>query len=227
MGRISNQVLGDAHGKVGHIVFRLRKGLNIMGKAPNKSTKVPTEKEKAIRAKFGLTGQIARAIYSLPLIREIWPASKGTMTMCNEIFQANYKLINTLENLGSILVAPNYGFNFANPVVTVGATSVQLVTDPLGVDVGVDTGIEKYQIMCGVAILQNPTLESWPKSDVVSFKSIQHNLDLISNIDQTANLAGVDLTKFSGYTTRTAFVCLLTLDENSKVVRYSVTVKSV
>jgi hypothetical protein len=81
--------------------------------------------------------------------------------------------------------------------------------------------------MCGIAILQNPTLESWPKSDVVSFHSGQHTLDLINNIDQTANLGGVDLTKFSGYTTRTAFVCLLTLDENNKVIRYSVTVKSI
>jgi hypothetical protein len=227
MGRISNQVLGDAQGKVGHIVFRLRKGLNIMGKAPNKRATLPSEKELAIRAKFGLAGQIARAIYSLPQIREIWPKSPGNMTKCNEIFQANYKLINSLANLGTVSVAPNYGFNFANPVVTVGATSVQLASDALGVGIGIDTSIEKYQIMCGIAILQNPTLESWPKSDVVSFHSIQHNLDLINPIDQTANLVGVDLTKFSGYTSRTAFVCLLTLDENSKVIRYSVTVKSV
>ena len=227
MGRISNQVLGDAQGKVGHIVFKLRKGVNVMGKAPNKRTTPPNEKEKAVRAKFGLAGQIARAIYSLPQIREIWPKSPGSMTKCNEIFQANYKLINTLENLGTVSVAPNYGFNFVNPVITVAATSVQLETDALGVGLGIDTSIEKYQIMCGIAILQNPTLESWPKSDVVSFHSNQQNLDLINNIDQTANLAGVDLTKFSGYTTRTAFVCLLTLDDNRKTIRYSVTVKSI
>jgi hypothetical protein len=227
MGHLSNQVLGDASGKVGHVVFRVRKGVNVMGKAPNKRTTPPNAKELAVRAKFGLAGQIARAIYSLPQVREIWPKSPGNMTKCNEIFQANYKLINTLANIGTVSVAPNYGFNFANPVVTVGATSVQLASDALGVGIGIDTSIEKYQIMCGIAILQNPTLESWPKSDVVSFHSIQHNLDLINPIDQTANLVGVDLTKFSGYTSRTAFVCLLTLDENSKVIRYSVTVKSV
>jgi hypothetical protein len=149
------------------------------------------------------------------------------MTKCNEIFQANYKLINTLASIGTVSVAPNYGFNFINPVVTVGATSVQLASDALGVGLGIDTSIEKFQIMCGIAILQNPTLESWPKSDVVSFHSAQQTLDLINNIDQTANLGGVDLTKFSGYTTRTAFVCLLTLDDNNKAIRYSVTVKSI
>ena len=227
MGHISNQVLGDAQGIVGHLVFKLRNGLNVMGKAPNKRKTLPNAKELAVRAKFGLAGQIARAIYSLPQVREIWPKSPGNMTKCNEIFQANYKLINTLANLGTVSVAPNYGFNFTNPVVTVGATSVQLETDALGVDIGIDTSIEKFQLMCGIAILQNPTLESWPKSDVVSFHSPQHSLDLINNIDQTANLGGIDLTKFTGYTTRTAFVCLLTLDDNSKVIRYSVTVRSI
>src|ERR1035438_934299 len=197
MGHLSNQVLGDASGKVGHMVFRVRKGTNIISKVPAKRTKPPTEKELAIREKFGLAGKVARGIYSIAQIKEVWPQMSGKMTVCNEIFQINYKLLNTLDNLGTVSVAPIYGFSVINPVVTVGASSVQLATDALGVSVGIDTSIEKYAIACGIVILQNPTLESWPKSEVVAFKSLQHNLDLINPVDLTAQLSGTELTKFS------------------------------
>jgi hypothetical protein len=227
MGHLSNQVLGDASGKVGHVVFRLRKGTNIISKVPPKRTKLPTEKELAIREKFGLTGKVARAIYSIGQLKEVWPQLSGKMSVCNEIFQINYKLINTLANLGAVSVAPIYGFNIINPVVTIGASSVHLATDALGVDAGIDTSIEKFSMACGVIILQNPTLESWPKSDVVAFKSLQHNLDLINTVDLTGQLSGTDLTKFNGYTTKAAFACILTLDDNGKAIRYSQTVRSV
>jgi hypothetical protein len=226
MGRLSNQVLGDASGKVGHMVFRVRKGTNIISKVPAKRTSVPTEKELAIREKFGLTGKVARGIYSIPQLREVWPKLSGKLTVCNEIFQVNYPLLNTLADLGTVSVAPIYGFNALNPVVTVGANSVQLATNALGVGVGINTAIEKYMIVCGVAILQDPTMASWPKSEVVSFKSIQQNLDLINPIDVTAQLAGGDLTKFVGYATRAAFVCIITLDDNGKAIRYSQTFQS-
>ena len=227
MGHLSNQVLGDAHGKVGHVVFRLRKGNNVISKVPPVRTKPPTEKELAIREKFGLTGKVARGIYSIAQVKEVWPQLSGKMTVCNEIFQINYKLLNTLANLGGVSVAPMYGFGVSNPVVTVGASSVQLATDALGVSIGIDTSIEKFSMACGIVILQNPTLESWPKSEVVAFKSMQHSLDLINPVDLTSPLSGTDLTKFLGYTTKTAFVCIITLDDNGKAIRYSQTVKSV
>jgi len=227
MGHLSNQVLGDASGKVGHVVFRVRKGTNIISKVPPKRTKPPTEKELAIREKFGLTGKVARGIYSIAQLKEVWPQMSGKMSVCNEIFQVNYKLLNTLANLGAVSVAPIYGFSVLNPAVTVGASSVHLATDALGVEVGIDTSIEKFAIACGVVILQNPTLESWPKNEVVAFKSMQHNLDLINPVDLTAQLSGTELTKFMGYTTKAAFVCILTLDDNGKAIRYSQTVRSV
>jgi hypothetical protein len=110
MGHLSNQVLGDASGKVGHMVFRVRKGTNIISKVPAKRTKPPTERELAIREKFGLAGKVARGIYSIAQIKEVWPQMSGKMTVCNEIFQINYKLLNTLANLGAVSVAPIYGF---------------------------------------------------------------------------------------------------------------------
>src|ERR1035438_5321826 len=115
MGHLSNQVLGDASGKVGHMVFRVRKGTNIISKVPAKRTKPPTEKELAIREKFGLAGKVARGIYSIEQLKEVWPVLSGKMTVCNEIFQINYKLLNTLANLGTVSVAPIYGFSVINP----------------------------------------------------------------------------------------------------------------
>jgi hypothetical protein len=143
MGHLSNQVLGDASGKVGHMVFRIRKGENLISKVPAKRTKPPSDREKEVRAKFALTSKIAMGIYSIPLLKEVWPTLPGKLTKPNQIFQVNYKLLNTLETLGTVSVAPIYGFNVTTPVVTVGASSVQLATDALGVSVGIDTSIEK------------------------------------------------------------------------------------
>jgi hypothetical protein len=226
MGHLSNQVLGDASGKVGHMVFRIRKGENIISKAPPKRTKPPNDREKEVRAKFALAGKVARGIYTIPLLQEVWPNLPGKLTKPNQIFQVNYKLLNTLANLGTVSVAPIFGFNVTTPVVTLGASSVQLETDALGVEIGIDTSIEKFIVACGVVILQNPTLESWPKFEVVAFRSTQHNLDLINPVDLTTQFSGTELTKYSGYTTRAAFGCLITLDDNGKAIRYSKTVQS-
>lgn len=226
MGHLSNQVLGDASGKVGHMVFRIRKGENLISKVPAKRTKPPTDREKEVRAKFALTSKIAMGIYSIPLLKEVWPTLPGKLTKPNQIFQVNYKLLNTLENLGTVSVAPIYGFNVTTPVVTVGASSVQLATDALGVSVGIDTSIEKFIVACGVVVLQNPTLGSWPKFEVIAFRSNQHNLDLINPVDLTTQFSGTDLTIYSGYTTKAAFGCLITIDDNGNAVRYSKTVQS-
>ena len=226
MGQLKSQVLGDATGKVGHLVFRIRKGGNLIAKAPIFPKRIPNATEVALRAKFRLTSKATHAIYSVDKLKAIWPQPTGKMTKYNEIFQANYPFIGTIENLGTISVSPMYGFNLVNPVITIGATSVQLAADALGIGIGIDTSVEKFAIICGVAVLSNPTILGWPESDIVSFKSMQHNLDLINDIDLTANLGGENLTKFTGYTTRTAYVCLLTLDDNGKGIRYSVTAKS-
>ncbi|MDR3667468.1 MAG: hypothetical protein P4L35_11555 [Ignavibacteriaceae bacterium] len=227
MGRLVDQILGSASGLVGSkLVFRNNVSANIIAKRPKKRTSPPSAAELAFRAKFALAGKVARAINSIAILKGVWPHNSKGLSKFNEIFQANYKLINSVANFGTVNVAPAFGFGTANPVVTADATSVHLVTDPLGVNVGIDTSVEKIVVAVGIVVLLTPIAEGTPATSVIAFKTLQGNLDLINNVDLTANLSGSELTMYESYTDRKVFACLLTVDDSGKAVRFSSTVHS-
>lgn len=227
MGHLTKQVFGDVNGAVGHVVFKSRAGSNYIAMRAEKQ-KISTDPVVlARRAKFALTGKIAKAINSLPLLKSAWPQSASNrLSKFNEIFQTNYSLINSVDNIGTVTVAPMFGFNVANPHVTTLADGVQIQADALGVNIGVDTGIEKFLVAAGVVLLQDPTLDGYPQTLVIPFKSIQQNLDLINPVSLTAEFVGIELFEYECYTTKRAFACLLTLDDNGQMIKSSRSVQS-
>ncbi|MDR3608939.1 MAG: hypothetical protein P4L27_00070 [Ignavibacteriaceae bacterium] len=226
MAQLFNPILGNPSGKLGNMVFRVRKGASFIAGRPSKRTSPLKEAETAYRAKFALVQKIARGINSIGSLKEVWPSATGRGSKCNEIFQVNYKIIDTAANLASVLVAPIFGFNAPNAVLTAGATGIHLVTDALGVGLGVDTSVEKYILTAGIVVLSNPIMENITANQVISFQSIRHNLDLINGIDHTADFAGGTLEMYNGYTTKKVFACLVTLNDSGKAIRYSTTFNS-
>ena len=226
MAELFNQVLGFPSGLLGTLVFRRRKGGNIIALQPTPRSSPLKDNEVGLRSKFGLAGKIASKINSIQVVKDVWPKNTGKGSKCNEILKVNYDLINSAENPGSVTVGPLFGFNTINPVLTAGVSGVHLVTDALGVNVGIDTSVEKFIVAAGIIILQTPTLENLPQTQVMSFKSIQHNLDLINEIDHTVEFNGELLSMYQSYTIRKVFACLITLDDTGKAVRYSSTVHS-
>jgi hypothetical protein len=226
MGQLFNQVLGIPSGKVGTLIFRRRKGANFIAVPPATRTKAPNADEIALRAKFGLAVKIASKINSVEVLKACWPSNSGRGSKCNEIMKANYDLINSAENLGTVAVAPLFGFNTVNAVLTAEAAGIHLVTDALGIGLDIDTGIEKYIVAAGIVVLQNPTLEHLPAIQVLPFKSLQHNLELINPVDMTVDFSGGSLTMFQGYADKKVFACLVTLDDDGKSIKFSSTVHS-
>ena len=58
---------------------------------------------------------------------------------------------------------------------------------------------------------------------VLKFKTNQANLDLITEIDVTIPLSGIDQQFLAKYTVKRAFFAFLTLDDNGAVVKHSAT----
>jgi hypothetical protein len=208
------------------MVFRRRKGGNIIAKQPTPRSSLPSQSERAFRAKFALTGKIASGINSVEVLKEIWPNSTGRASKFNQIFKANYAGVISASDPGTVAVAPSFGFDVVNAVLTAGATGIHLVTDMLGTNVDIDTSIEKYIVAGGIVVLQTPTSAGISANRVIAFKSIQHNLDLINPIDLAVNFTGEVLKQYQSYTTRNVFACLVTLDDAGKAIRYSTTVNS-
>ena len=226
MAQLLDQVLGNPSGLIGTLVFRVRKGASFISRKPSHRSSAPEPKEVALRSKFGLGVKVAAGINSIKELKDCWPKATGRASKCNQIFQANYKLINSAANLGSVAVAPIFGFNVLNSVLTAGVSGINLVTDALGVGIGIDTSIEKYCVVAGVVVLQTPTLASIDPVEVIAFKSMQHNLDLINPVDLSAEFMGGPLSLYQSYTDRKVFACIVTLDEDGKAIRYSCTMHS-
>jgi hypothetical protein len=226
MGHLTKQVFGDVNGAVGHVVFKKRGDSNYIAMRAEKMKATLDPVVLARRAKFALTGKIAKAINQLPVLKAAWPVAVGKMSRFNEIFQTNYGLIGSAANIATVSVAPLFGFSLVNPHVSALANSIQLTADALGVKVGIDTGIEKTFVAAGVILLSNPTQEGYPANLVIPFKSIQQNLDLINPIDVTIEIEGTSLDQYAYYSDRKAFGCLVTLDNDGKTIRSSVSIHS-
>jgi hypothetical protein len=226
MAQLFDKILGTPSGLLGDVVFRRKKGGNIIAKQPTPRASALKDSEKALRAKFGLAGKIASKINSIQVLKDVWPKSTGKGSKCNEILKANYIQIGSAENIASAAIVPLFGFDIANAVLTAGVSGIHLVADALGVGTGIDTSIEKFIVTAGVVVLQTPTSADKPATEVIAFKSVQHNLDLINEVDHSVDFTGGTLDMFSSYTVKKVFACLITLDDAGTPIRYSTTVHS-
>lgn len=227
MGHLSKMVFGDVTGAVGHVVFKHRAGSNYIAMRAEKQKVCTNPVVLARRAKFALAAKIAKAINSLDLLKSAWPVLVDKkLSQFNEIFQTNYNLIGSVANVGSISVAPILGFALANPQVTNQVAGIQVQADALGVDIGIDTGIEKFLTAAGVILLQGPTVEGLPQTLVIPFKTSQQQLDLISPVNLTAQFLGTELFEYESYATKRTFVCLMTLTNEGKLVKASMSIHS-
>jgi hypothetical protein len=226
MAQLFDQVLGLPSGLIGTLVFKRRKGANFISTQPAKRSSLPGAAEIAFRSKFALTGKVASKINSIQVVKDLWPRSAGRASKFNDIFHANYETINTAQNLGSVKVVPGAGFPTVNPVLTAGVSGIQLATDALGVNLGIDTSVEKYIVAAGIIVLQTPSVEGINPLEIIAFKTSQHNLDLINPVDCAVEFTAETLATYQNYTDRKAFACLITLDDSNKPIRYSGTAHS-
>jgi hypothetical protein len=81
-------------------------------------------------------------------------------------------------------------------------------------------------VAAGVVVLKTPTKENIAATQVIAFKPIRHNLDLINPVDLTADFFGGMFAMYESYIDKKIFTCLVTLDDNGKAIRYSSTVNS-
>ena len=226
MAQLFDKILGSPSGHLGDLVFRRKKGGNIIAKQPTHRSSAPKLSEIAFRAKFALTGKIAAGINSNTLIKEVWPRGTGKGSKFNEIFQKNYEVVNTADALGAIEVVPNTGFDVENAAVTAGLTGIHVACDALGIGPEIDTGIEKYIVAEGIVVLQAPNQANIPALKVIPFKTIQHNLDLINAVDLTSTFNAAMLKTYNSYTNRKVYGCLLTLDDLGNPIKFSSTLSS-
>jgi len=214
MGELKRQMLGDASGTVGHLVFRIKGEKNIIAKRPLKKANsvIPKPDVLARRDKFRLTGKVADGIFRAGSLKEIWPkpgANKGTRF--TEMFKKNYGSIGTVDNLGDAVVIPDHGITISNAAIALTQKGMTITADELGASAGIDPNVEKFLMAAGVVVMRTPLNPSDASFKVLSIKTGQQSLDNDTPISLSFEFDSLDFTQYTAYTDKKVFLTFLTL----------------
>jgi hypothetical protein len=224
MARLLTQVLGTMSGSVGDIVFRRRGGRSYVSAHPSGYTPRTDAATVARKKQFKTAVEIAKNINSIALLKAVWPTdSTKLVSKFQKMVSVNYKLVSGVDLTGQPTLTPNLGFEMTTPVVALTANSVHFSAGQLGVDLGIETSIEKFFCIAGIIVMKSPTDLLSQDIYVLKFKTGQQNLDLITEIDVTIPLSGIDQQILAKYSVKRAFFAFLTLDDNGSVIKYSAT----
>jgi hypothetical protein len=224
MARLITQILGVMTGSVGDIVFRRRGGQSYVSAKPSGYSPRTDAPSVARKKQFKTAVEIAKNINAIPILKAVWPVdSSKQMSKFQKMVSVNYKLVSGEDLTGQPTLTPNLGFEMTTPVVQLNADSVHFSAGQLGVDLGIDTSIEKYFSVAGIIVMKSPSDLLSQDITVLKFKTAQQNLDLITDISVTIPLSGIDQQYLAKYTVKRAFFAFLTLDDNGNVVKHSAT----
>lgn len=223
MATFNKQILGQAQGALGDITFRKRNGKTYLSTRPGSFTPGMDENSIARRGKFSVTIKFAKAINSVPILKNIWEknAPAGVSTF-NHIMRTNYAMIGS-GSLTTALVrlTPSLGFNVNNPVVALGPASIKVNLDAIGTSAGIDVLNEPSLKLVSVVYLGNPTDSSLKKNDFLTFVSDVKTTDLLSAMEFNTALSDVEAQMFEIYQNRKGFFAVVTLDAAGNAVHYS------
>src|SRR5664280_688130 len=158
MARLLTQVLGTMSGSVGDIVFRRRGGRSYVSAHPSGYTPRTDAATVARKKQFKTAVEIAKNINAIPLLKAVWPADPSKLvSRFQKMVSVNYKLVSGEDLTGQPTLTPTLGFEMTTPVVQLNAATVHFTAGQLGVNLGIDTSVEKYYAVAGIIVMKSPT----------------------------------------------------------------------
>lgn len=224
MAELRKAILGEISGALGDIVFRERHGLNYLATRP--SSFMPGTDLAAVsrRARFALTGKASQSVNRIPVLKMLWAnAYSNGMSPFNYIFKSNYRFITASEISDLLKIVPDNGFGVAISSSTVDKTKVQVITEAIGTNAGIDPLAEPDIMLVGIIFLTSPTNESMDAYSLLSVVSPSQAINLADPLTFDANLTNQQQVIFDNYQVTKTFVALVTLDVVGIPVHYSST----
>lgn len=108
MGRLSKQVLGYSHGKIGSYIFRWRNNKTVVYAAPEKYNVSQNPKAKESRAQIVPMSQFASIVNSIPELKYIWNQdSLKASSAYHKIIKFNFKAFEYNRPTKSNIITPD------------------------------------------------------------------------------------------------------------------------
>jgi hypothetical protein len=108
MARLIKHLLGIPNGKIGPLMFKIRKGTPYIAMAPVKSTKPRSAKSIETNKKFGFVSSLAKSLSDDFFINMLWEKTeiKGE-TVRHKIISVNLSLVDADRNIDNIKIVPS------------------------------------------------------------------------------------------------------------------------
>ena len=222
MATLKKTVLGRLSGAVGDVVFRELNGKNFVGLRA--LSFVPGSDQSSVerRSKFYLSTQLASTINSNFRLRSLWlrsiPSGKNVY---NHLIKSNYSNL-LYNNVGDLVkIVPGFGFSISSKGITISDTSVQVLTEAIGDNAGINPSVETKVQLAAIIYLSNPIDGSVKLQNFMSLLSLAQDIKLNEGFTFEINLSNQNQLIIKKYQSRKGFFSLLTLNVDDEVVNYS------
>lgn len=224
-------VLGIGRGKVGGVMFRFINGKTVLSSLPV-PRKVSTDPVVINRKKkFGLLVKFAHAVNYIYQLKYFWKAYNtgslvGFRSAFNKIVKKNYSNVTADDLDNDIMLIPDTGFEVTKTSVTLTNADVTVVLQAIGSDKGIDPVQEINFQLALILFMKTPTLPDKDAYHFIHKISAPTLINLVNPLTFVIDLDNVEKQKFDEYSTKKAFLCLVTTDIDGKPIRYSNTISA-
>jgi len=218
MATINKSALGKVSGSLGDITFRQRNGKNIVSLRSGSFTPGKDPQSIARRNKFAHVVQVAKTIYSIPELQEIWnqetPADKMAM---NVIFQKNYPSLKPGELPQEVCLAPTAGFFIGNATVEFLAETITCTIPALKAA----SAPEKKCKLFSLVFLTNPSDTGLSKNALIKYSSDFKPISTTDPMSFGFTLSSLDVQTVKKYQDKKIFFILFTATDEEEIIGYS------
>jgi hypothetical protein len=222
MGTLTKAVLGRISGTVGDVLFRQRNGMNYVSARPTSYTPSNDADAVARRKKFAFACKLASNIISISPLKTLWTsAAESGQSAYNKIVSTNYKFVAVDSVTDQTFLVPDLGFGVTTTSITVSASSIQLVTEAIGNNAGIDLTTEKFIQLAAILSLSDPVDETVDDYCVIPLTSSGLKLGLDAAVTAIATMSSQQTQLYNKYNTHKALLSLVTLDVDGNPLHYS------
>jgi hypothetical protein len=222
MARVSGNVVGNLHGKLGNLSARTRNGRTIFSARPSSFNTSYAPVLVETRAKFAVSAAFSSAILSLSALAEIWNAVKKAGTSAfNTIIQSNFNLSSTEKPTDQNIITPD-GFPLAVTTAAVDADKVTASLPALNTAAVISSGEVKLSANALIVYHTPAKTSDQPYRIVVLSKEISP-FDFTAPYSLEIDLDPVQKSVASRYGKYILYVAVATTDDAGNIVQHSST----
>ncbi|HVN49374.1 MAG TPA: hypothetical protein VMU30_11215 [Bacteroidota bacterium] len=224
MAQVSKSVIGRLRGSVGDLAFRQRDGKQIISTRPGTINAPDDEDSVNRRLKFRFLTKFASQVTGIDALKAAWQdnAEAGNSAF-NQIISDDYDLVSVDSITEQTRLTPLFGFSAGITSTVISASGIQVVTQPIGTNAGIDLNVEKNIQLAVIVCLSSPSDHSLPNYYLVPLLSAQQPLKLDTALTLNASLSNQDALVFPKYALHKTIYALFTLNDDGNMVHYSVT----